>query len=110
MQIKMYTKAYCSFCYAAKNLLTKRGLDFEEISLSGDAATEQEMRELTGRTTVPQILIDGTAIGGYTELVEMMNPGRLPQWLEWVSGPARWFKMGTTGLRPAFALIRNYVR
>ena len=77
MHIKMYTKGYCSFCFAAKNLLTKRGLAFEEISLSGDAATEQEMRELTGRTTVPQILIDGTAIGGYTELVEMDMDGEL---------------------------------
>ncbi len=77
MQIKMYTKGYCSFCYAAKNLLAKRGLDFEEVSLSGDIAAEREMRELTGGTTVPQILINGKPIGGYTELVEMDMDGEL---------------------------------
>jgi glutaredoxin 3 len=77
MQIKMYTKGYCSFCYAAKNLLAKRGLSFEEVSLSENATAEREMRELTGRTTVPQILINDTPIGGYTELVEMDMEGEL---------------------------------
>ena len=77
MQIKMYTKGYCSFCFAAKNLLAKRGLDYEEISVSGNAMVEQEMRSLTGRSTVPQIVIDGRPIGGYTELVEMDMEGEL---------------------------------
>jgi len=77
MQIKMYTKGYCSFCFAAKNLLKKRGLDYEEISVSGNAMVEQEMRNLTGRNTVPQIVIDGRPIGGYTELVEMDMEGEL---------------------------------
>ena len=79
MQIKMYTKGYCSFCFAAKNLLAKRGLPFEEISLSGSATAEQEMQRLTGRTTVPQILINDTPIGGYTELVEMDMEGELEE-------------------------------
>lgn len=77
MQIKMYTKGYCSFCFAAKNLLAKRGLEYEEISLSNNAAAEREMHELTGGYTVPQILIDGKAIGGYTDLVEMDMDGDL---------------------------------
>jgi len=77
MQIKMYTKDYCSFCYAAKNLLARRGLDFEEIAVSGDAEAAQQMRELSGATTVPQIFIDGKPIGGYTELVEMDMDGEL---------------------------------
>ena len=77
MQIKMYTKGYCSFCYAAKNLLAKRGLEYEEISLLDNSLAEQEMRQLTGRSTVPQILINDTPIGGYTELVEMDMEGEL---------------------------------
>jgi len=77
MQIKMYTKPYCSFCFAAKNLLAKRGLEFEEISLSGNSSAEQEMLELTGRRTVPQILINDKPIGGYTELVDMDMDGEL---------------------------------
>ena len=77
MHIKMYTKGYCSYCYAAKNLLAKRGLVFEEISVSGDAGAEQQMRDITGRNTVPQILIDGKPIGGYTELVDLDMNGAL---------------------------------
>jgi glutaredoxin 3 len=77
MQIKIFTKAYCSFCYAAKNLLAKRGLEFEEISLSGNSSAEQQMQQLTGRRTVPQILINNKPIGGYTELVEMDMDGEL---------------------------------
>ena len=77
MQIKIYTKAYCSYCYAAKNLLTKRGFTFEEVALSGDFAAEREMHDLTGGTTVPQILINDTAIGGFTELVELDRAGEL---------------------------------
>ena len=77
MQIKMYTKGYCSFCYAAKNLLAKRGLAFEEISVLDDRSAEQEMRNVTGRGTVPQIVIDGKPIGGYSELVELDMDGEL---------------------------------
>ena len=77
MQIKIYTKGYCSFCYAAKNLLARRGLEFEEISLSGNSSAEQEMQQLTGGRTVPQILINNKPIGGYTELVEMDMDGEL---------------------------------
>lgn len=77
MHIKIYTKAYCTYCYAAKNLLMKRGLAFEETDLSGNFPAEQEMRDLTGRTTVPQILINGMLVGGYTDLIELDRAGKL---------------------------------
>ena len=77
MLIKMYTRDYCAFCNAAKRLLAKRGLGYDEIRLTGERELEKEMRELTGGTTVPQILIDGKAIGGYTELVDMDMDGDL---------------------------------
>jgi glutaredoxin len=79
MQVKMYTKEFCSFCYAAKRLLTKRGISYQEILLTGALETEQEMRDVTGNSTVPQILIDGNAIGGYTELVVLDLGGELKQ-------------------------------
>ncbi len=79
MQVKMYTRDYCSFCYAAKNLLTRRSIAYEEIPISGDPSLEQEMRDLTGGNTVPQILIDGKAIGGYTELVDLDMDGKLEE-------------------------------
>lgn len=77
MQIKMYTKCYCSYCYAAKTLLAKRGLAYEEISLSGNALADQEMRALTGSSSVPQIVINNRPIGGYTELLAMDMDGEL---------------------------------
>jgi len=77
MQIKIYTKGYCSYCYAAKNLLTKRGFTYDEVVLSGNFELEQEMRKLTGGTTVPQILINNSPIGGYTELIELDRAGKL---------------------------------
>jgi glutaredoxin 3 len=77
MQIRIYTKTYCSYCYAAKNLLVKRGLSFEEIALTGNPPAEQEMRDLTGRTTVPQILINGVPVGGYADLIELDREGKL---------------------------------
>lgn len=77
MQVKMYTRDYCSFCYAAKNLLTRRSIAYEEIPISGDPSLEKEMCELTGGNSVPQILIDGKAIGGYTELVALDMDGKL---------------------------------
>lgn len=77
MSIKIFTKNYCGFCFAAKNLLTSRGLDYEEIDVTHDALKEKEMRELSGRRTVPQIFIDGKSIGGYDELLAMDRQGRL---------------------------------
>ena len=79
MQIKMYTKGYCSYCHAAKSLLARRELAFEEISIMGNAGAEREMRDLTGGSTVPQSLIDGVAIGGYTELVDLDMEGKLSE-------------------------------
>lgn len=75
--IKIFTKSYCGFCYAAKTLLTKRGFAFEEIEVTHDALKEKEMRDLSGRTTVPQIFMDGKSIGGYQELLEMDMQGQL---------------------------------
>ena len=77
MIIKIYTKSYCGFCYAAKSLLTKRGLGYEEIEVTRDASKEGEMRKLSGRTTVPQIFINGKSIGGYQELLELDKRGQL---------------------------------
>jgi glutaredoxin 3 len=75
--IQMYTTAWCGYCTRARMLLEERGLDYEEISLDGDPAFRAKLLELTGRWTVPQILIDGRPVGGYTELWELARSGRL---------------------------------
>lgn len=75
--IEMYTTRWCGYCVRAKALLESRGLEFEEISLDNDPRFRQRLLELTGGWTVPQILIDGRPIGGYTELWQLDRSGEL---------------------------------
>jgi glutaredoxin 3 len=73
----MYTTRWCGYCVRAKALLESRGLAYEEISLDDDPVFRQRLLELTGGWTVPQILIDGEPIGGYTELWQLDRTGKL---------------------------------
>jgi glutaredoxin 3 len=73
----MYTTRWCGYCVRAKTLLNGKGLEFEEIFLDEDPAFRQTLHDLTGGWTVPQILIDGKAIGGYTELWRLDRDGAL---------------------------------
>jgi glutaredoxin 3 len=75
--IQMYTTAWCGYCIRAKALLDARGLEYEEISLDDDPTFRQRLLDLTGSWTVPQILIDGRPIGGYTELWQLDRGGEL---------------------------------
>jgi glutaredoxin 3 len=78
-RIQMYTTRWCGYCVRAKSLLESRGLEFEEINLDDDPAFRQKLFDLTGGWTVPQILIDGEPIGGYTELWGLDRDGRLAE-------------------------------
>jgi glutaredoxin 3 len=75
--IQMYTTAWCGYCERARALLDEKGLPYEEIHLDGDPAFRAKLLELTGRWTVPQILIDGRPIGGYSELWQLDRAGEL---------------------------------
>ena len=77
----MYTTEWCGFCVRAKSLLESKGVDFEEVHLDADPAFRAKLLELTGRWTVPQILVDGLPIGGYAELRELERDGRLDELL-----------------------------
>jgi glutaredoxin 3 len=77
----MYTTRWCGYCVRAKSLLDSRSLPYEEISLDDDPAFRQRIHDLTGGWTVPQILIDGRPIGGYTELSRLDRDGRLDELL-----------------------------
>jgi glutaredoxin 3 len=76
-RIQMYTTRWCGYCVRAKTLLDSRGLEYEEINLDDDPAFRQRLLELTGGWTVPQILLDGAPIGGYTELWQLDRSGEL---------------------------------
>jgi glutaredoxin 3 len=76
-RIRIYTTRWCGYCVRAKALLDGKGLDYEEIRLDDDPAFRQTLHGLTGGRSVPQILIDGDPVGGYTELWRLDQSGRL---------------------------------
>ena len=76
-RIQMYSTRWCGYCVRAKALLDGKHLAYEEIHLDGDPGFRQTLHDLTGGWTVPQILIDGTPIGGYTELWRLDRDGAL---------------------------------
>ncbi|URJ31749.1 glutaredoxin 3 [Blochmannia endosymbiont of Camponotus modoc] len=79
--IEIYTKKNCPYCERAKTLLTKKSLDFREISVDCNNLSDSisiEMRQRSGgRTTFPQIFIDGLHIGGSDDLVLLNAQGKL---------------------------------
>jgi glutaredoxin 3 len=78
-RIQIYTTSWCGYCVRAKALLHARGLAYEEIRIDDDPDFRQRLYDLTGGWTVPQILVDGRSIGGYTELWRLDREGRLDE-------------------------------
>lgn len=78
-RIEIYTKDWCGYCRAAKALLDRLGYTYRDIDVTYDSALWSAMVERAdGRRTVPQVFIDGTGIGGYTELSALARAGKLP--------------------------------
>jgi len=76
--VKMYTTAVCPFCLRAKNLLKLKGVtEIEEIRIDLDGKARDEMIQLTGRRTVPQIFIGSTHVGGCDDLMALDSAGGL---------------------------------
>jgi glutaredoxin 3 len=68
-KVTIYTTMLCPYCHAAKELLKRKGIAYDEIDVSYDAAARRAMSERAGgRRTVPQIFIGDTHVGGSDEL------------------------------------------
>jgi glutaredoxin 3 len=77
--IVVYTKDWCGYCRAAKQLLQQLGLTYREVDVSSDIAAYQQMVQLAdGRTSVPQIFADGVGLGGYTDLARLVSEKKFP--------------------------------
>ncbi len=77
-RIEIYTRDFCPYCILAKRLLKTKGLPWKEINLSRNPELSQEMlRRTKGRTTVPEIFIQGSLIGGWDHLSALERAGRL---------------------------------
>ncbi|MBT8103047.1 MAG: glutaredoxin 3 [Gammaproteobacteria bacterium] len=79
--VTLYGNATCPYCGAARMLLTKKAIKFDDVNVSTDPASLAEMRERSGNRTVPQIFIGDTPIGGFDELYALDNSGELDKML-----------------------------
>jgi glutaredoxin 3 len=87
-RIEIYTTRYCGYCQSAKALLTRKGLTFSEIDVTGDQEGRSQMvQRANGRMTVPQIFIGATHVGGYDDLYALDRAGRLDPLLVTEEGP-----------------------
>lgn len=76
--IKMYTGAFCPYCTMAKQLLKQLGqTEIEEIRVDKNADMFEQMQQLSGQRSIPQIFIDGQHIGGFTDLHALYQQGGL---------------------------------
>ncbi len=77
-KVIIYTGPICNFCSAAKHLLSKKKISYEEIDIGNDDKKREEMlKKSNGAKTVPQIFIGEKHIGGYVELKALENKGEL---------------------------------
>ncbi len=82
-RIEIYTTRFCPYCIMAKRLLNRKGVQYEEYAVDARPELRQEMVERAGgRTTVPQIFIDGRHIGGCDDLTELDMDGKLDPLLQ----------------------------
>jgi glutaredoxin 3 len=76
--IEIYTQPYCPYCSRAVGLLTQKGVTFTEINAPhGTPERAQAVSRSGGRTTVPQIFVNGTGIGGCDDLLALERAGKL---------------------------------
>lgn len=77
-KVEIYTKGLCPYCARAKKLLGDKGVQFEEYDITMGGPKRQEMLgRANGRTTVPQIFIGETHVGGSDDLAALEREGRL---------------------------------
>ena len=77
-EVELYTTMFCPYCARARALLERKGVDYTEVDIIEEPVRRNEMIERAGgRTSVPQIFINGEHIGGSDELVALERAGEL---------------------------------
>jgi len=82
MSIIIYSTEWCVPCKNAKKLLDDKKVTYKEIDIEQNEITRDDLYDITGGRTVPQILINDTVIGGYSELFYLNQSGELDQLLK----------------------------
>lgn len=81
-EITIYSTAICPYCVAAKNFLKSKGLSWNEVRIDTDPVERERMLERTRRTSVPQIFIGDTHVGGYDDMMALQRAGKLEPLLQ----------------------------
>ena len=82
-EIVIYTTMFCPYCHSAKALLARKGIAYKEIAVDGQRAARKAMTDLAGgRTSVPQIFVGDTYVGGCAELYSLERAGTLDAMLQ----------------------------
>ena len=76
-KVQMYSSSFCPFCMMASHLLRGKGVSVEMLMVDGDAGLRAQMRSRSGRTSVPQIFIGDTHVGGCDDLQALDRAGKL---------------------------------
>ncbi len=76
-KVTIYTTSYCPYCRRAKQLLTSKGVAFEEIDAEGDDALRAWLVEKSGQQTVPQIFVGERSLGGFSDIDALDRQGKL---------------------------------
>ena len=74
--ITIYSTAICPYCVAAKNFLRSKGRDWTEVHIDTDPAAREAMVARTRRTSVPQIFVGETHVGGYDDMMALHRAGK----------------------------------
>lgn len=80
-KVIVYATGTCPYCKQAEDLLIRKGVHFELIRVDHDPELRAEMMRITGRRTVPQIIIDEKPIGGFDDLYQLNQSGQLDELL-----------------------------
>ena len=80
--ITLYSTAICPYCVAAKNFLKSKGLQWQEVRIDTDPAQRERMQQRTRRTSVPQIFVGDTHVGGYDDMMALHRAGKFEPLLQ----------------------------
>ncbi|MDP6396580.1 MAG: glutaredoxin [Candidatus Marinimicrobia bacterium] len=77
MTVKIYSARWCPYCQMAKRFLAEKGVEYSEVNIEELGMSRKDLQKMTGGTTVPQIIIDDKSIGGYDNLMALVQSGEL---------------------------------
>ena len=80
--IKIYSTTWCPSCRAAKSLFDSKNIEYDEINIEEEGISREQLKELTGGHTVPQIVVNDVSIGGYDQLLMLNQMDKLEKLMQ----------------------------